>query len=520
MPYLTSEKRWILLIILSIVLLRLTTLWTPILDVDEAIFSNFATRWLDGGIPYIDMLDNKPMGIFYLYALIFQFFGHGNMIAVHAVTMLIVGATCHYIYKITHRLSENQTSAFWAALFYSVFTTTYIPKYIATEIEIVMMLPLTMGIWYYIKAGDSNRPFWCYLFSGILSGSGIIFKYQAGINLAVIGLFWLWQAIRSLKKLPFQTRVALTFLLGYFLVPALMLLHLYSTGSLEAFYDATIKASVNYISAGMGTIHIIQQFLIKGATLILYGYILWVLAAVSFFKLIKPANVVENLGKGKMLIYLIVFWLGITTLPVVTGGRFYGHYFNQLVPAAAILAGILAGNLVTNIKWKKFLIVSVILSIIAGTGPRYMTDFIYKHTGEDNPNDYKPIAEYIKTHTAQGDFVYAWGFAPCIYLFSERHSSSRYPYTDPLVGRITGLKNTLKNPIDTTSFILADSWNVLWGDFAKNPPVYIVDTAGANLHGYEVYPIAKYPAFQSFLDKNYKLETVINKAKIYRKASF
>ena len=179
MPYSTSEKRWIILIIFSIVLLRLTTLWTPILDVDEAIFSNFATRWLNGGIPYVDMLDNKPMGIFYLYALIFAIFGHGNMIAVHAVTILIVGATCRYIYKITLKLTENQQSAFWAALFYSVFTTTYVPKYIATEIEIVMMLPLTMGIWYYMKGSYLERPFWYYFLAGILSGSAIIFKYQA-----------------------------------------------------------------------------------------------------------------------------------------------------------------------------------------------------------------------------------------------------------------------------------------------------------------------------------------------------
>lgn len=506
-----DRRWWRLLIILAIVLPRLTSLWTPIIDVDEAIFANIANRLLEGGVPYVDMLDNKPMGIFYFYAAIFAIFGKGNMIAVHATAMLIVAATCYFIYKIALLLKrDGEIIGFVSAITYALFTSTYIPKMIASEIEIVMMLPLSIGIYFWLK-GEEKRKTALFLLSGVFSGLGVIFKYQAGINLVVIALYWLVR-IRENDEgfLRYTSRFSL-FVLGFFVFPLAMIVHLYLAGGLEGFAMWTLLDSAAYIRSGAASLSALKQFFAKGFTCMLCSYIMWIFAfwgLIYIFKYRKPAAW-----------YLIIIWFILSWVSVITGFRFYGHYFIQLMPSAALIAALVLVD-----KWayfkrgsKVFIVLSFIIPALGCTVPRYFTDAIYKAVGEDNPNDYKPIAEYIKNNTTKDDYIYAWGFAPCIYYYSQRNNASRFPFSNKLVGHISDLKNDPDNPIDTTQYVYPEAWEMVWKDFGKHPPKFIVDTATPNFHGYAAYAIVRYKEFDDYLKKYYVYDVTINGAPIYKK---
>lgn len=496
----------LILTTLAIILLRLPSLWTPILDVDEAIFANFANRLLDGGIPYVDMTDNKPMGIIYFYAAVFKFFGAGNMIAVHALAILIVALTCYFIYKISvHLLQDEEGQKVYgmlSALTYAVFTTTYIPKMIATEIEIVMMLPITISTWLYLLGEKDNKASLFFL-SGLLSGLAVIFKYQAGIHLIVIFLYWLLQRRKWNEIFFFGTGYPIAFLA--------MLIHLYFAGGLEGFYIWTLSESAAYIVAGFGAIHILRLFLIKGLTC-MAGMLIVLIAA---FWMV-PKYFSDNDRRWR----LIVIWFAATWIAVVIGGRFYGHYFIQLLPSAAIIGSEKIYELYHKNKALRNIVLFLFIGPAIGFSvPRYFTDPIYKAVGEDNPNDYKPIAKYIAERTHKDDFIYAWGFSPCINFFSDRRSASRFPFSNPLVGHTSELDNPPENPLDTSSFVHPLAWGMLWEDFAKHQPVYIVDTAAAGFHKYGAYQIERFAEFDSYLKKNYVYETTINGAKLYRRVN-
>ncbi len=58
-----------LLIVLAVVAARAQTFADPVLGFDEQYYLLVADRWLHGALPYVDIWDRKPLGLFALYAL-------------------------------------------------------------------------------------------------------------------------------------------------------------------------------------------------------------------------------------------------------------------------------------------------------------------------------------------------------------------------------------------------------------------------------------------------------------------
>src|SRR3989338_2283624 len=91
-------------------ILRIPILNIPLLDVDESQFDQYANVLLAGGLPYVDSVDTKSIGIYYFFAFIFLIFGKNNMFAVHAITAIWVGLTGITIFKITSLFLRRNTA--------------------------------------------------------------------------------------------------------------------------------------------------------------------------------------------------------------------------------------------------------------------------------------------------------------------------------------------------------------------------------------------------------------------------
>lgn len=61
-----AVPRWATLLFVA-VLARMVTFGNPIVHVDEDFYFTTATRWLEGALPYVDVWDRKPVGLFLIY---------------------------------------------------------------------------------------------------------------------------------------------------------------------------------------------------------------------------------------------------------------------------------------------------------------------------------------------------------------------------------------------------------------------------------------------------------------------
>ena len=205
---------WLGLFALHLIL-RSASFYTPILDIDETQFAGFAHVLMDGGKPYLSSLDTKPLGIYWFFQIIFEVFGRYNMIAVHVVTTLIYFFGAVLLFRMGSKVFKSQRMGQLAALFFIVFTTTSVPKILSTSINSILIFWLILSAYFLFSYFNSKRMI-SLIASAFFLGVGIIFKYNAGIQiflfpLACIALspyklkevfklqFWFLQNLRALE---------------------------------------------------------------------------------------------------------------------------------------------------------------------------------------------------------------------------------------------------------------------------------------------------------------------------------
>lgn len=90
--------------------LRVATFGDPNLHVDETFYFLVGEEMHKGAIPYVDIWDRKPLGLFLLYYLIVGIWD--NVIAYQAAASLFAGATAFVIARIAMRWSNWQGAVF------------------------------------------------------------------------------------------------------------------------------------------------------------------------------------------------------------------------------------------------------------------------------------------------------------------------------------------------------------------------------------------------------------------------
>lgn len=509
--------RYALFLAVVLIVLRLPSLLYPVLDVDEAIYALFARIWFDGGIPYLDCVETKPLGIYFFYGLIFSIFGKFNMIAVHAVTIIIVGLTAYVIYLIASEL-YSRNAGFWAALFYIVFTTTYIPKVIATMIEAVMLLPVALQFYWWLRFEQEAKTKFA-IASGLAFSTACLFKYQAGMNL-IIFIFYLGIVKPLLIRDPRYFRAWEgfgRFIMGAIIPPIIMIGYLAYAGALDGFLFWNIRGNIEYISEGAASINLFYQLTTRILPYIASTALIWILSVICIVSIARRRRNRSGATQKTAQEWLIILWFIMSLVPVSMGYRFYGHYFLLLLPAMSVLSSKIADILWSNpsrVWTRKLIVIGIILPALGFFAARFFIQDINRAFHEDNLADYKPLAQYVAERTKPDDKIIAWGYAPMVYWYSKRLPAARFFWSDVLTGRVPGRTKIEK---DTAKFAIPETWDMFMGDIERHRPAYIIDTAPANLHDYKDFPIDKYERIREYVQKNYREEANINGAIFYRR---
>ncbi|HOJ50662.1 MAG TPA: glycosyltransferase family 39 protein [Spirochaetota bacterium] len=504
------ENRRLIFLMSLIFIFRIPTLYQHIFDIDESVFSEFASKILHGAKPYIDVVDNKPILNYYFFYAIYYIFGE-NLLFVHLITTIIVMITGFFVYLIGLRLKDRNTGIF-SLISFLLLSHIYEPKYISTNGETIINLLFVIGFYLFIESKYSKYENLKLFVIGILTCGAFFIRYHALFFILGIFLyeFFIFFKEKSYLKNDYKiVKRLISISSGFLFALFILVLIMIKKRFFDDFLYWTIYYNHDYIKSSQ-TIPL-SRLLIRVLLYVLSSLPVWFFAfryiKIEFFKILKNKILDKN-----FILLLIMFILSFLT--VIPGKRAYGHYFILIIVFLSLLSG--SGLMLKELNYKIITLIFIIFPL-GFTLPRIDLAFFGKITNnsyEIANTVYKKVGEYIKLNTDSNDKIFAWGFATPIYYYSSRNCLSRFIIADFLSGRIFGTKDSDK----TVKREISDKvWNMFWDDIKKyGKPKYFIDTSPANFYSYSRFKLEDFKELYDFVISNYYLENNIENILIYK----
>lgn len=178
---------WVLMLLAGlIVMMRIYTYEEP-LESDLTTYAVIGKGMLQGRLLYTDLWDHKPPAIYVTYAVAIFLFGYGRL----AVFMLGVGMavlTLAGIYKVIHRLTENNSAALWGAVFWALLSSDLKLQANQPNAEAFMNFFLVWGLWFFLKVAVEKIDWWRSILAGSVFAAAALYKQIAIIALGLAAL--------------------------------------------------------------------------------------------------------------------------------------------------------------------------------------------------------------------------------------------------------------------------------------------------------------------------------------------
>jgi hypothetical protein len=183
-----------ILILLAVVLSRLQTFNDPVLGFDEQYYLLVADRMLHGAVPYVDIWDRKPIGLFLLYAAAIVP-GADPFVSYKLLAALFVGATAFAMWR-GARTVAGPFGACVAALLY-VFWLNFMEGE-GGQAPVFYNLPVLLAALLVRRAVERRRsPGRTGIAAMLLAGIALQIKYTAVFESAFFGLALVWAGWRA-----------------------------------------------------------------------------------------------------------------------------------------------------------------------------------------------------------------------------------------------------------------------------------------------------------------------------------
>jgi hypothetical protein len=232
-PRVRRGQTWRLLLLLLVVgLWNMPTLWYPY-GQDHALAHIIGRIILDGGIPYVEALDDKPPGVFYLYALLISWGGEGMHWA-RIAGLLSLGATMVLMVTVG-RVAGAVGAGLWGALLFGLAHP--LMGFWNTALQEDFLLPLLWGSLLCGIVGTASKRTGSWALAGLLLGVVFWFKYPYALPLGILLVASAW----SCRRRDSGWTGGPAAVVGAFLVVvALGTLYLWSIGALWEMVQVTV----------------------------------------------------------------------------------------------------------------------------------------------------------------------------------------------------------------------------------------------------------------------------------------
>ena len=419
---------------LLFVVLRIPCTTIP-LERDEGAYAYVAQQSLEGSVPYRDVFDHKPPGVYLAYLVPIAVAGR-SVAAIHVTAYLATVVSALFLFLAARKLA-GPLAASCTALVFAVLTIGPSWQATAANTEHFMLVPMTASFWCLLKAEESDRGRW-WVTAGALAAAACWVKPVALTHAVFLAILAVVRGMRWTPRQPARrlARAGLWAFTGGLVVTLVGAASLGAMGAWSDFLDSVVSYNAAYVREVPFSVgwRLLRAELL-GQAPALWAIVVAAAAAMLDFRRGRRAGAALLLG---------AFASSAAGLSV--GGRFAPHYFLQAAPALAAAAGLAMSRaiLALGAPLRGGLFVSVAAFVALGVvGPGLIHDarFFFRDTPEEkvrslygtNPFDVSgAIAARVRATTQPNDTVLIYGSEAEILFLAGRRSATRYIVFYPL----------------------------------------------------------------------------------------
>ena len=432
-------------------------LYNGIFDRDEAYLSVMGDVMRGGGTLYVDVIDRKPPLVPLAYELARSLSVDMRMVRVMCALAVLVNGVL--VSLLVRRLSGSRNAAIAGGVLAVLGTAWFLPADAqAANFELWGLAPATGAVLAAVMARGKGATAWRWF---LAAGALVAVAAHAKQPYIAAGLPVAFEAVRAHSG---RRRNVVAGAAGAVLA-TLPLLVLVDLGSLWRWAWAD---NGDYLDGGLSTARALGVGL--GLTVVflcfhlplLYGF--WA-AATRRVKL-DPA---------------VLVWVLASLAIIPLGLRFFGHYYQQLVPPLAVLSGV---ALATASRWA-WRVVSAAAAV--ATVVLLVVSFAHR----PNLTNFTALGRYVQRTTTPDDRVLVWGALPDVYIAIQRQPAGVFLHDGYLTGNWAS-RSTPLDPAVVAGEPFRDRWELFLQDFAADPPELVIDAARPGTDWAD-YPPSRYP---------------------------
>ena len=549
--------------IIAVVTFVLRIFYAGYLYEDDGLWFTAAEEILRGKALYSAIYFDKPPALPLVYALLFWIFG-AHILVIRLVAIVYSLAISAVLYRFGRRLYDERIGLIAAAMFTFFSTTSSSGHVQGLNTDFMMVLPYTAGAYFFIRSNAHSR-IWFALAGGVLTGVATQINPKGIFDLIFFGLFLVWyRPPRSEGSGPVSLVTAA--LTGYALGSVPFLSYVAATHSLSAYWLYVWRWGARYAgfyplcwSVGQGLLRSLNFFALNNTLLFALIFVVVVTikrvwrsvprwrkapASVGVVKAASgPDSAADRIFKSDVT---LLMWFVVSYAAVALGGRFFSHYFFQILPALCLLSARGLAGMVSTLKGRSAVTRRAVLALVAigfavtvvrfhtrtvtlaidwarGTKSGLNAGWYHEVLNRESRMvaavvrelpDGADAAERVgveairaggprdpRSPEAAGpsDYLFVWGYAPSVYYWSGLLPATRYLSTQPLTGVPADVQyiNGEHRSILEESLTAAARAQLL-RDLEETQPKYIVDEMGF-YNG--ALAILKYPDMQEVMDK-------------------
>lgn len=394
---------------------------------DEGEYAYTAQRWIAGDVPYRDVFDQKPPGIFAFYAAAFAIGGESPA-AVRWAAQVWVAAGLAALAALGARLFSPATGIA-AALAGLVLTAD--PSWLgnAVNTEQIATTPIALAA-LLAYAERSRNSLARSVAIGALGAAALLLK---PVTAPIVAFLVATSLVRAPRPAAHAVAHAAAIAAGIAALLVPTWLYFAARGAGAAFLDAVVWNNLAYAGETKLAAYPTYFALEFGPSLVPLGPLY--AAAIA-----APLALLGSDASSRRRLAWVAAWLAVSLVAVAAGGYFRQHYFALAMPPLALLAAAGLDALVRAFGLRRSLAPLAALGLLAWSvtagwwyyGPAPAESKLNRLYGSNPFPEAPALGAWIEAHSTPDERVFVYGSEPQLLFYARRASASRYVFVYPL----------------------------------------------------------------------------------------